>query len=285
MRSGAAGRREFYFVSVWEADTVYLTTWDLSMLLCVLWDLSAILCTCPGGPVCVPEDVPVFLRDLSPATRQENIGLDQFSAKRDQDTPCRPLEMTMKDVRKGHKSGRQTLRVENWAKGRREKCECKCVHLKVSSSQLVCLILSGQEFLIITGVFKSTGLLIVCLVWFVQKSPVITGFSHVFKLTGLLSCPNQVWFGQKTGQLTLRMHLKEMDRDKWPKRILTLDVEGPNPCGRPRRKWFDNIKEDLHHLNLDKINPQDRDKWRAAIKPQMYCASTSNPRKMGNNRR
>ncbi|KAI8505962.1 hypothetical protein Bbelb_163150 [Branchiostoma belcheri] len=70
---------------VWEADAVYLTMWDLSMLLCVLWDLSAILCTCPGGPVCVPvgpvhritfqedlcsclfqEDVPVFLRDLSP---------------------------------------------------------------------------------------------------------------------------------------------------------------------------------------------------------------------------
>ncbi|XP_078701372.1 uncharacterized protein LOC144927671 [Branchiostoma floridae x Branchiostoma belcheri] len=71
--------------------------WDLSMLLCVLWDLSAILCTCPGGRVCVPvgpvhritfqedlcsclfqEDVPVFPRDLSPATRQENIGLDSL---------------------------------------------------------------------------------------------------------------------------------------------------------------------------------------------------------------
>ncbi|KAI8496587.1 hypothetical protein Bbelb_258860 [Branchiostoma belcheri] len=83
-------------ILVWESDTVYLTIWDLSMLLCVLWDLSAILCTCPGGPVCVPvgpvhrttfqedlcsclfqDDVPVFLRDLSPATRQENIGLDQ----------------------------------------------------------------------------------------------------------------------------------------------------------------------------------------------------------------
>ncbi|KAI8495719.1 hypothetical protein Bbelb_266910 [Branchiostoma belcheri] len=50
--------------------------WDLSMLLCVLWDLSAILCTCHilGGPV----DLRVFLdlRDLSSATRQENIGLD-----------------------------------------------------------------------------------------------------------------------------------------------------------------------------------------------------------------
>ncbi|KAI8496267.1 hypothetical protein Bbelb_261080 [Branchiostoma belcheri] len=63
-------------------DAVYLTMWDLSMFLCVLWDLSAILCTCPGGPVCVPEDVPVFLRDLSPATRQENIGLDPQSVIR-----------------------------------------------------------------------------------------------------------------------------------------------------------------------------------------------------------
>ncbi|KAI8497155.1 hypothetical protein Bbelb_251040 [Branchiostoma belcheri] len=34
-----------------------------------------------------------------------------------------------------------------------------------------------------------------------------------------------------------------------------------------------------------KINPQDRDKWRAAIKPQLYSASTSNPWEMGNNRR
>ncbi|KAI8498339.1 hypothetical protein Bbelb_242830 [Branchiostoma belcheri] len=80
-------------------------------------------------------------------------------------------------------------------------------------------------------------------------------------------------------------HLQRMDRDRWPKRILTLDVEGPNPRGRPRRKWYDNVREDFHHLNLDKIDPQDRGKWRAAIKPQMYCASTSNPRKTGNNRR
>ncbi|KAI8482307.1 Adenosine receptor A2a [Branchiostoma belcheri] len=52
-----------------------------------------------------------------------------------------------------------------------------------------------------------------------------------------------------------------------------------------KRKWFDKIREDLHHLNLDNINPQDRYKWRAAIKPQLYSASMSNPRKTGNNRR
>ncbi|KAI8490309.1 spindle pole body protein Sfi1 [Branchiostoma belcheri] len=67
---------------------------------------------------------------------------------------------------------------------------------------------------------------------------------------------------------------KRMGRDKWPKRILTLDVEGPNPRGRSR-KDNDSIRGDLHHLNLDKINPQDRDKWRAAIKPQMYSYAES----------
>ncbi|KAI8501092.1 hypothetical protein Bbelb_211870 [Branchiostoma belcheri] len=66
----------------------------------------------------------------------------------------------------------------------------------------------------------------------------------------------------------MKCHLQRMDRDKWPKTILTLDGEGPNPRGHPRRKWFENIREDLHHLNLDNVNPQDRGKWRAAIKAQ-----------------
>ncbi|KAI8497331.1 hypothetical protein Bbelb_246370 [Branchiostoma belcheri] len=91
------------------SDAVYLTMWDLSMLLCVLWDLSAILCTCAHSwrsydlsvfllDLCTgsqfqedlcsclfQEDVPVFLRDLSPATRQENIGLDSQSVIRTPD--------------------------------------------------------------------------------------------------------------------------------------------------------------------------------------------------------
>ncbi|KAI8509597.1 hypothetical protein Bbelb_120250 [Branchiostoma belcheri] len=41
-------------------------------------------------------------------------------------------------------------------------------------------------------------------------------------------------------------------------------------CGEMTRK-------DFHHLNLHNVNPQDRGKWRAAIKPQYCSASTSNP--------
>ncbi|KAI8520042.1 hypothetical protein Bbelb_032990 [Branchiostoma belcheri] len=77
LKSSVSWRRlRFNLLQVWEADAVYLTMWDLSMLLCVLWDLSAILCSCPHSWRSY-EDVPVFLRDLSPATRQENIGLDR----------------------------------------------------------------------------------------------------------------------------------------------------------------------------------------------------------------
>jgi hypothetical protein len=43
--------------------------------------------------------------------------------------------------------------------------------------------------------------------------------------------------------------------------------EGKRPLGRPRRKWEDNIKMDLHEVvcrAMDWIElPQDRDRWRA----------------------
>ncbi|KAI8488491.1 hypothetical protein Bbelb_338030 [Branchiostoma belcheri] len=73
-----------------------------------------------------------------------------------------------------------------------------------------------------------------------------------------------------------------MDSDKWPRKIPTLDVEGPNPRGRPRKKWFDNIREDFRHLNLHNVDSQDTSKWRAVIKPQHQSVGTSNPRKTGN---
>ncbi|CAH1270813.1 Hypp4454 [Branchiostoma lanceolatum] len=80
-------------------------------------------------------------------------------------------------------------------------------------------------------------------------------------------------------------HLERMDRERWPKRIIGMTVEGRNPRGRPRRKWIDKIKEDLHHLNLHDADPQDRGTWRAATKLPHQHASTSNPQMMGTRRR
>ncbi|CAH1224523.1 PLB1 [Branchiostoma lanceolatum] len=65
-----------------------------------------------------------------------------------------------------------------------------------------------------------------------------------------------------------------MDRERWPKKIIVMTVEGRNPRGRPRKRWIDNIKEDLHHFNLHDVNPQDRGTWRAATKLPHQHAST-----------
>jgi hypothetical protein len=52
-------------------------------------------------------------------------------------------------------------------------------------------------------------------------------------------------------------------------RILVRKPEGKRPLGRPRRRWEDNIRMDLHEVGcggMDWIGlAQDRDRWRALV--------------------
>jgi len=52
-------------------------------------------------------------------------------------------------------------------------------------------------------------------------------------------------------------------------RVLVGKPEGKRPLGRPRHKWEDNIKMDLHEVGcggMDWIElAQDRDRWRALV--------------------
>jgi len=56
-------------------------------------------------------------------------------------------------------------------------------------------------------------------------------------------------------------------------RILVGKPAGKRPLGRPRRKWEDNIKMDLHEVEcggMDWIElAQDRDRWRALVNAVM----------------
>jgi hypothetical protein len=56
-------------------------------------------------------------------------------------------------------------------------------------------------------------------------------------------------------------------------RILVGKPEGRRPLGRPRRRWVDNIKMDLRHVEWDGIDwidlTQDRDQWRALVNTVM----------------
>jgi len=56
-------------------------------------------------------------------------------------------------------------------------------------------------------------------------------------------------------------------------RVLVGKSEGKRPLGRPRRRWEDNIKMDLHDVgcvDMDWIElAQDRDRWRALVNAVM----------------
>ena len=82
------------------------------------------------------------------------------------------------------------------------------------------------------------------------------------------------WFG----------HLQRMDIDTWPHKICTFNVVGANPRGRPRKRWCDNIKDDLKRAGLNAAFALDRERWRDAIRPKRHDADVQPPNP-GNNGR
>ena len=67
-----------------------------------------------------------------------------------------------------------------------------------------------------------------------------------------------------------------MNEEKWPRKILNFEVNGSYPRGRPKKRWFDNIRSDLVKLQLSTSLALDRVKWRNAIKLSRHVAE-SNP--------
>ena len=55
--------------------------------------------------------------------------------------------------------------------------------------------------------------------------------------------------------------------------MLVGKPEGKRPLGRPRRRWEDNIKMDLHEVECGGMEwielAQDRDRWRALVNAVM----------------
>jgi len=45
-----------------------------------------------------------------------------------------------------------------------------------------------------------------------------------------------------------------------------LEVEGTTPRGRPRKTWWDGVKEDIKRFGLSREGAQSWGKWRKKIK-------------------
>ena len=78
-------------------------------------------------------------------------------------------------------------------------------------------------------------------------------------------------------------HLQRMDKNRWPRKIESINIPGNYPRGRPRKRWIDCTKDDLKSTGLKPHQAMDREWWRRNIKPDRH-GKTSNPRTRGRNR-
>ena len=68
-------------------------------------------------------------------------------------------------------------------------------------------------------------------------------------------------------------HVARMGKERGVYRVLLGKPEGRRPLGRPRRRWVDNIRMDLHEVEcgyMDCIGlAQDGDRWRTLVSAVM----------------
>jgi len=64
------------------------------------------------------------------------------------------------------------------------------------------------------------------------------------------------WFG----------HVERKDDNDWVKCCITWEVEGIRQKGRPKKTWWDCVKNNMESLGLSQKDAQSRNKWRRRIK-------------------
>jgi len=68
-------------------------------------------------------------------------------------------------------------------------------------------------------------------------------------------------------------HVVRMGEEMGVYRVLVGKLEGRRPLGRPRRRWVDNIRMDLHDVGCGYMDwmglAQDGDRWRTLVSAVM----------------
>jgi hypothetical protein len=92
------------------------------------------------------------------------------------------------------------------------------------------------------------------------------------ELRDLYSSPNIIRI-IKSRMIRWAGHVARMGEKRNPYRLLVGKPEGKRPLGRLRRRWVDNIKMDLVHMEWGVedwiVLAQDRDSWRALVNAVM----------------
>ena len=68
-------------------------------------------------------------------------------------------------------------------------------------------------------------------------------------------------------------HVARMAEERGAYRVLVGKPEVKRPLGRPRRRWVDNIRIDLHEVGCEYVDwiglAQDRYRWRSRVSAVM----------------
>ena len=76
---------------------------------------------------------------------------------------------------------------------------------------------------------------------------------HNEELSGLYSSPNIVRV-VKSRRMRWAGHVARMGEERGAYRVLVGKPEGKKPLGRPRRRWVDNIRMDLHEVGCGYVD-------------------------------
>jgi len=95
---------------------------------------------------------------------------------------------------------------------------------------------------------------------------------HNEELNDLYSSPI-IFRVMKSRRMRWAGHVARMGAKRCVYRVLVGKPEGKRPLGRPRRRWEDNIKMDLHEVGFGGMDwielAEDRDGWRALVNVAM----------------
>ena len=95
---------------------------------------------------------------------------------------------------------------------------------------------------------------------------------HNEELNDLYSPPNIVRV-IKSRRMRWAGHVERMGEEMGVYRVLVGKLEGKRPLGRPRRRWVDNIRNDLKEVGYGYMDwfgrGQDRDRWRTLVSAVM----------------
>ena len=63
-------------------------------------------------------------------------------------------------------------------------------------------------------------------------------------------------------------HDERMEDGRMPKRLMHNDIMGVRKRGRPRKRWLQDVEQDLRRMGIRgcKGKVQDRDEWREIVK-------------------